>query len=65
MLKRQSAVKALTWRVSSTGVTGTLAFVFFGSWQTCGWLMACDFVIKFIMYYYHERAWLKSNWGRK
>jgi uncharacterized membrane protein len=65
MLKRRSAVKALTWRSMSTVVTGLLAFTFFGSWETCGWLMLCDFVSKLLLYYYHERVWLKTSWGRE
>ena len=63
--RRRSVAKALTWRILSTAVTGTLAYLFFGDWSTCGMLMVCDFVFKFFLYYYHERFWHQVNWGKQ
>jgi len=63
--RRRSIAKALTWRVMSTMITGGLAYAFFGGWGACGILMGCDFVIKFLLYYYHDRAWHQVDWGKE
>ena len=61
---RRSIVKALSWRVLAAiittsivwGVTGKLAFA-----ATIG---ALDTLLKLAVYYAHERAWNRSDFGR-
>lgn len=61
--KSRSLTKSVSWRVIATMntfivlfvMTGELSFSIFASWWTT--------VINFILYYYHERAWNKTDWG--
>lgn len=63
--KSRSLVKSLVWRVIATINTFIVLFIMtrelslsiFASWWAT--------VINFIAYYYHERAWNKTNWGRE
>jgi uncharacterized membrane protein len=61
----RSIAKLITWRVVIT----------FNNFMT-GWIASGDpwtglkvagglLVINSIIYYFHERAWNKSNWGKK
>jgi len=61
---RRSAAKAMTWRIVSTLFNGSLAFAFFGQYKICLQLMAVDIVVKFFMFYYHERIWHQIPWGK-
>lgn len=61
--KRRSLLKATSWRVTSTIIT------FFTSWLITGNLEAAlsiggiEFFSKFLLYYFHERAWGKIKIG--
>jgi|GEM_PF-1607768 len=61
--KRRSVIKAITYRVSATVATFTLAYAFTGSLEIAGQIGVLDFVIKFLIYYINERLWTKTNWG--
>jgi len=61
---RRSMAKAMTWRIVSTLFNGGLAYAFFGQYQICLQLMAVDFLVKFVLFYYHERAWHQVPWGK-
>lgn len=51
--------KALTWRIIAS-VTTTLIALFFGvPLKAVGFVFFADLVIKFAMYYAHERVWHK------
>lgn len=53
----RSLVKSLTWRVMSTFVTGVIAFLVTGEIKVALTIGGIEFFIKFITYYFHERAW--------
>lgn len=55
----RSLVKSLTWRVMSTFVTGVIAFIVTGEIKVALTIGVIEFFIKFITYYFHERAWDK------
>ncbi len=61
--KRRSVIKAITYRVSATVATFTLAYAFTGSLEIAGQIGVLDFVIKFLIYYINERLRTKPNWG--
>lgn len=63
--KSRSLAKSIAWRIIATIntfivlwiMTGKLSFSLFAS----GWTT----IVNFIAYYYHERAWNRTNWGRE
>lgn len=61
--KHRSIIKAITYRVSATIATFSLAFIFTGSLEIAGQIGVLDFIIKFTIYYVNERLWTKTTWG--
>ena len=61
--KKRHIAKTITWRIIATGTTVILAWLISGDamigLQVGGW----EFFIKMILYYFHERAWYKFNFG--
>ena len=67
MIKKEthirSIVKAASWRLLATLTTIVLVWLVFGDhWKALmvGWI---ELVLKIIIYYGHERAWLWVDWG--
>jgi uncharacterized membrane protein len=56
---KRSIAKAISWRIVGTVATGVIGYILTGSMVVASSLMSIDFVIKFILYYLHERAWNK------
>lgn len=61
--KRRSVIKAVTYRVSATVATFTLAYIFTGSLEIATQIGFLDFFVKFLIYYLNERIWTKTTWG--
>jgi len=55
--------KTITWRVVGTIDTVILAWVISGDPATGFKIGAAEVVTKMILYYFHERAWYKINFG--
>ena len=53
----RALVKALTWRITATLTTACIAFVVTGEIGVAMMIGGTEFVIKFFIYYGHERAW--------
>jgi uncharacterized membrane protein len=49
--------KALTWRITATLTTAIIAFFVTGELGVAIMIGGIEFVIKFFIYYAHERAW--------
>jgi uncharacterized membrane protein len=62
--KRRSLAKSITWRLIAIVVTFLVGFVMTGSLAFAASLSLLSNLINFILYYLHERVWLKINWGR-
>ena len=56
--------KSLTWRVIAIVSTFVVGFVMSGSLGFAASLTIFSNLVNFILYYLHERAWLKVEWGR-
>ena len=62
--KLRSILKAITWRVIATGTTFTLAYTIFSTTdcedalQKSTIVAGLELIIKIVIYYLHERAWL-------
>lgn len=54
---RRSILKGITWRCIATLTTYLLALLWTGEAETAGKIAAAEFVIKFFIYYLHERLW--------
>jgi uncharacterized membrane protein len=63
--KRRSLAKSITWRLIAIAVTFIVGFVMTGNWQFAASLSLISNLVNFVLYYIHERFWLKIRWGRK
>lgn len=64
--KRRSVVKAITWRSLATLDTIVIAFfVTGGQWNQALAIGGLEVVTKMIFYFFHERAWNQTKWGKK
>ena len=61
-LKRHFA-KTVTWRVIGTLDTMVLAWIVTGSPITGVKIGGLEVITKMILYFFHERAWYKINFG--
>jgi adenylylsulfate kinase len=62
---RRSIVKGISWRVIATTTTITIVYVFFGRLDLAIAAGLIETVLKVGLYWAHERAWFKIQWGRK
>jgi uncharacterized membrane protein len=51
--------KAVTWRIIASIVTALIAYAFGLPPKAVGLVFVADLVIKFVLYYIHERVWYK------
>jgi uncharacterized membrane protein len=61
----RSFAKALSWRVTGTIDTIIISLVVTGSIKLAATIGLTEVVTKSLLYYFHERAWLKIPYGRK
>jgi uncharacterized membrane protein len=62
--KRRSFIKALSWRVFATVITGTVAFALTGKGGFALEIGLIDTAIKIFVYFGHERVWQRIPYGR-
>lgn len=53
----RSLLKAFSWRIVATTTTALIAFFITGDVATAISIGSIEFVLKFFIYYLHERAW--------
>jgi uncharacterized membrane protein len=65
--KKRHIAKTITWRIIASLTTFTLAYLFFKDDQSAiekaSGVAITEAAIKMLLYYFHERAWYKSNFG--
>ncbi|MER8976972.1 MULTISPECIES: DUF2061 domain-containing protein [unclassified Mesorhizobium] len=61
----RSFAKALSWRVTGTIDTMIISLVVTGSIKLAAAIGLTEVVTKSLLYYLHERAWLKIPYGSK
>ena len=65
MAKRiRSLAKAFSWRLLASVITLGVVWIATGDLSLSGLVGGIDFVIKILVYYYHERFWAAVSWGR-
>ena len=55
--RQKSVMKGITWRCIATLTTYLIAWKWTGETETAGKIAAVEFVLKFFIYYMHERFW--------
>ncbi len=61
---KRSFSKAITWRIIASITTFTLVLIFTGELVLSLGIGIGDIIIKFILYFLHERAWDRILWGK-
>ena len=61
--RTRSIVKTFSWRFIATTDTILIARLLTGSWTIGLGIASIEVVTKMFLYYFHERAWSKSDWG--
>ena len=61
--KKRHIAKTFTWRITATITTMTIAWLVSGDPLTGLTIGGIEFFSKMPVYYFHERAWYKSNFG--
>lgn len=54
---KRHLAKALTWRIIASVTTAMIALYFGAPQKAVGAIFFADMVIKFFLYYAHERVW--------
>jgi adenylylsulfate kinase len=62
--KRRSFIKALSWRVFATVITGSVAYALTGKAGFALEIGLIDTAIKIFVYFAHERVWQRIPYGR-
>jgi len=57
--KKRHLAKAVTWRIVASIVTALIAWYFGLPPKAVGAVFVVDLIIKFVLYYGHERLWYK------
>ena len=63
--KLRSLLKTISWRIVGTLDTMCLGWIITGSPLIGLKIGALELFTKMILYYFHERLWLQSNYGTK
>ncbi len=62
---RRSLAKAVSWRITGSIDTFILSWIITGDHIIAGTISAVEILTKIILYYVHERIWLRVRWGRR
>jgi len=62
--KSRSLVKAVSWRLTGSGATFLISFLFLGDITIASSIAVIQLVSNTILYYFHERVWNLIKWGR-
>lgn len=64
----RSIIKAISWRIIASGTTFLLAILFFrddpNAVEKATGVAIAESLIKMLLYYLHERAWINIKWGK-
>lgn len=61
---RRSMAKAISWRIIATVITSSLALALTGHWEFAATIGLIDTLLKFLVYFGHERLWNQIAYGR-
>ena len=62
--QRRTLAKTITWRILAVLLTVLLVLILSKDLTLSLLVGGIDTVLKTLAYYFHERAWEQSKWGR-
>jgi len=62
--RRRSLAKAISWRILAAIITGCVALAMTKQLDFAAKIGLIDTTVKLLIYFLHERAWNKINYGR-
>ena len=62
--KKRSIIKSITWRVIGVVLLGIISYLITHNWKEMTIITIMFHGIRLIMYYYHERIWERTSWGK-
>ena len=60
----RSFVKSVTWRVLASVTTFVLVYMFTGELTLALGVGLTEVILKFILFFTHERVWDRVTWGK-
>ena len=61
---QRSLLKTISWRIVGTIDTILISWIITGTLTLAFSIGLVELVTKMVLYYFHERAWNKINWGK-
>jgi uncharacterized membrane protein len=62
--RKRSLAKAITWRVIGFTISVVAVYIYSKSWKASLCVGLGEHITKSFIFYWHERAWNKSHFGR-
>jgi uncharacterized membrane protein len=62
--QKRSIAKTISWRVVATVITGTVTYFLTGRLDFAVTVGLADTLVKFFVYYVHERMWARISYGK-
>ena len=62
---KRSIAKSLSWRLLATIITASIAMGITDQWELAAAIGLSDTVVKFFIYFAHERTWNRIDFGRE
>jgi len=61
---KRSIAKTISWRVVASIITGVVTFFLTGRLDFAVTVGLADTLVKFLIYYVHERMWARISYGK-
>jgi len=61
---KRSIAKTISWRVAATLITGVVTYFLTGRLDFAVTVGLADTLVKFFIYYVHERMWTRISYGK-
>jgi uncharacterized membrane protein len=61
---RRTLAKTITWRITGSTSTFTIAYVMTGSVGLSSGIAVVQMIVNTFLYYAHDSVWNRINWGR-
>ena len=61
---RRSLAKTLTWRITGSASTFTIAYLVTGSFGVSSFIAVIQMCVNTVLYWLHERAWTRVTCGK-
>ena len=62
---KRSIAKSISWRLLATVITASIALGITDQWELAAAIGLTDTIVKFFIYFAHERTWNRIAFGRE